>query len=138
MQRILRIKLQQIKLTKTILFQDGEIPLKLDLVLQQKPPIQMEPTKPIPLETEYIPTIREFPKAMKRILTNWLITCNNISAVFYILGASAYITFLAKYLEVQYSTSAAGGTVIAGTLIYMHLYQFTLAILRYIFLRDNV
>lgn len=94
--------------------QDGEIPLKLDLVLQQKPPIQMEPTKPIPLETEYIPTIREFPKAMKRILTNWLITCNNISAVFYILGASAYITFLAKYLEVQYSTSAAGGTVIAG------------------------
>ncbi|CAL1679963.1 unnamed protein product [Lasius platythorax] len=95
--------------------QDGEIPLKLDLTLQQKPPIQMEPMKPIPLETdEYIPTIREFPKAMKRILTNWLLTCNNISAVFYILGASAYITFLAKYLEVQYSTSAAGGTVIAG------------------------
>ncbi|XP_029161942.1 solute carrier organic anion transporter family member 4C1 [Nylanderia fulva] len=94
--------------------QDGEIPLKLDLMLQQKPPIQMEPTKPIPLETEYIPTIREFPTAMKRILTNWLITCNNISAVFYILGASAYITFLAKYLEVQYGTSAAGGTVIAG------------------------
>lgn len=97
--------------------QDGEIPLKLDLVLQQKPPIQMDPpnsTNPIPLETEYIPTIREFPKAMKRLLTNWLLTCNNLSGVFYILGASAYITFIAKYLEVQYGTSAAGGTVITG------------------------
>ncbi|KAL0126170.1 hypothetical protein PUN28_004945 [Cardiocondyla obscurior] len=94
--------------------QDGEVPLKLDLVLQQKPPIQMEPANPMPIEPEHIPTIREFPKAMKRLLTNWLLTCNNLSAVFYILGASAYITFLAKYLEVQYSTSTAGGTVIAG------------------------
>ena len=72
----------------------------------------MEPRKS--LETEYIPTIREFPKAMKRLLTNWLLTFNNLSGVFYVLGASAYITFLAKYLEIQYSTSAAGGTVIAG------------------------
>jgi len=80
----------------------------------------MEPTKPIPLETEYIPTIREFPKAMKRVLTNWLLTCNNLSTVFYILGASTYITFLAKYLEVQYNTSAASGTVIAGTSASIH------------------
>lgn len=117
-----------------MLFQDGEIPLKLDLMLQQKPPIQMEPTKPIPLETdnEYIPTIREFPKAMKRILTNWLLTCNNISAVFYILGASAYITFLAKYLEVQYSTSAAGGTVIAG--MYVNLHAFVLILFYFSYL----
>lgn len=78
----------------------------------------MEPTKPIPLEVEYIPTIREFPKAMKRLLTNRLLTCNNFSTVFYILGASPYITFLAKYLEVQFDTSAATGTVIAG--IYIH------------------
>ncbi|KYM97277.1 PREDICTED: solute carrier organic anion transporter family member 4C1 [Cyphomyrmex costatus] len=100
--------------SKDISKQDGEIPLKLDLVLEQKPPMQMDPVNPRPLEAEYIPTIREFPKALKRLLTNWLLTCNNLSAVFYILGASAYITFIAKYLEVQYSTSAAGGTVIAG------------------------
>ncbi|XP_017789813.1 PREDICTED: solute carrier organic anion transporter family member 5A1-like [Habropoda laboriosa] len=74
----------------------------------------IEPTKS--LETEDIPTMREFPKAMKRLLTNWLLTFNNLGGVFYVLGASAYITFLAKYLEVQYSTSAAGGTVIAGPL----------------------
>lgn len=91
----------------------------------------MEPMKPSPLEAEYVPTIREFPKAMKRVLTNWLLTCNNLSAVFYILGASAYITFLAKYLEVQYGTSAAGGTVIAGMDVDLHafvLIYFTLVI----------
>ncbi|XP_011147025.1 solute carrier organic anion transporter family member 4C1 isoform X1 [Harpegnathos saltator] len=100
--------------SKNIPKKDGEVPLKLDVVLQQKCVIHMEPSEPIPLEAEYIPTIREFPKAMKRLLTNWLLTCNNLSSVFYVLGGSVYFTFLAKYLEVQYSTSAAGGTVIAG------------------------
>lgn len=98
--------------------QNGEIPLKLDLELQQKPPIQMEPTSPLSLETEHVPTIRDFPKAMKRLLTNWRLTCNNLSAVFYVLGVSAYFTFFAKYLEIQYGTSAAGGTVITGRYIY--------------------
>ncbi|KZC05245.1 PREDICTED: solute carrier organic anion transporter family member 5A1 [Dufourea novaeangliae] len=91
---------------------DGSIPLKLHLDAQEQYMKPMEPRKS--LETEYIPTMREFPTAMKRLLTNWLLTFNNLSGVFYVLGASAYITFLAKYLEVQYSTSAAGGTVIAG------------------------
>lgn len=109
-----------------ILLQDGEIPLKLDLAVQQKPPIQMESTNPIPSETAYIPTIREFPKAMKRLLMNPLLTCNNLSAVFYILGASAYITFLAKYHEVQWGMSAAGGTVIAGTYINLQEYIYIL------------
>lgn len=102
-------------INEEIFIQDGEVPLKLDVVLQQKCAIPMEPSEPIPLEAEYIPTIREFPKAMKRLLTNWLLTCNNLSSVFYVLGGSVYFTFLAKYLEVQYSMSAAGGTVIAGT-----------------------
>ncbi|CAL7943801.1 unnamed protein product [Xylocopa violacea] len=91
---------------------DDSIPLKLHLTMQEQYMKPMEPRKS--LETEYIPTMREFPTAMKRLLTNWLLTFNNLSGVFYVLGASAYITFLAKYLEVQYSTSAAGGTVIAG------------------------
>nr|XP_012137032.1 PREDICTED: solute carrier organic anion transporter family member 5A1-like [Megachile rotundata] len=91
---------------------DGSIPLKLHLTVQEQ---YMKPSeKRKSLETEYIPTIREFPKATKRLLTNWLLTFNNLSGVFYVLGASAYITFLAKYLEVQYSTFAANGTVIAG------------------------
>ena len=91
---------------------DGSIPLKLHLTVQEQYMKPMEQRKS--LETVHIPTIREFPKTMKRLLTNWLLTFNNLSGVFYVLGASAYITFLAKYLEVQYSTFAANGTVIAG------------------------
>lgn len=60
------------------------------------------------------PSLKDFAKAFKRILSNRILSCNNVSAVFYILGASAYITFLAKYLEVQYSTSPGGGTMISG------------------------
>lgn len=109
---ILRIQMDSIILFFLFIFQDGSIPLKLHLTVQEQYMKPMEPRKS--LETEYIPTMREFPNAMKRLLTNWLLTFNNLSGVFYVLGASAYITFLAKYLEVQYSTSAAGGTVIAG------------------------
>lgn len=83
------------------------------MLQRQKSLVQMESTKPVPTEAEYVPTIREFPTAMRRLLTNRLLTCNNLSTVFYILGASTYITFLAKYLEVQYS-AAASGIVIAG------------------------
>ncbi|XP_078039882.1 organic anion transporting polypeptide 33Ea [Augochlora pura] len=93
---------------------DGSIPLKLHLTAQEQYMTPMEPRKS--LEIEYIPTMREFPTAMKRLLTNWLLTFNNLSGVFYVLGASSYITFLAKYLEVQYSKSAAGGTVVTGSI----------------------
>lgn len=92
--------------------EDGNIPLKLHLTAPEQYMNPMEPRKS--LEMEYIPTIREFPATMKRLLTNWLLTCNNLSAVFYILGDAPYFIFLAKYLEVQFSTSAASGTVIAG------------------------
>lgn len=93
---------------------NGELPLKLDLALQEKSTRSSLSIRSNSLKQEHVPTMKEFPAAMKRLLTNWLLTCNNLSGVFYVLGASAYITFLAKYLEVQYSTSAAGGTVIAG------------------------
>ncbi|XP_066600830.1 solute carrier organic anion transporter family member 74D [Prorops nasuta] len=93
---------------------DGEIPLKLDFERNEKQGNTTVERSPSVIEEKYVPTLREFPIAMKRILTNWLLTCNNLSGVFYVLGASAYFTFIAKYLEVQYGTSAAGGIVIAG------------------------
>ncbi|XP_043494438.1 solute carrier organic anion transporter family member 74D isoform X2 [Polistes fuscatus] len=102
---------------RNTLKKNGELPLKLEQALQEKSTrssLSIKSTNS--LKQEHVPTMREFPAAMKRLLTNWLLTCNNLSGVFYVLGASAYITFLAKYLEVQYNTSAAGGTVIAGPL----------------------
>lgn len=70
--------------------------------------------KPIPAEVENTPTMSEFVKTMKRLLSNRLLACNNLSSVFYVLGASVYITFSLKYLEVQFGASAAGGAMIAG------------------------
>lgn len=45
---------------------------------------------------------------------------NNLSAIFYILGASGYITYLSKYMEVQFQESAIY-TVITGKLT-IHIY----------------
>jgi hypothetical protein len=42
----------------------------------------------------------------------------NITAgVFYILGASGYMTYTVKYLETQFQKSAAGANMIAGTVM---------------------
>ncbi|KAK6626495.1 hypothetical protein RUM44_008968 [Polyplax serrata] len=56
----------------------------------------------------------DFKKAFKRVATNPLLIANNLTAVFYILGASGYINFYAKYAEVQYHQSAAFSSMIAG------------------------
>lgn len=61
-----------------------------------------------------IPTFKQFPAAMKRLFKNKLLMCNIISGIFYILGASAYFTFMSKYLEVQFHKSAADATIITG------------------------
>lgn len=61
-----------------------------------------------------IPTFSQFPAAMKRLFTNKLLMCNVISGIFYILGASAYMTFMSKYLEVQFHKSAADAIIITG------------------------
>lgn len=63
-----------------------------------------------------IPTFKQFPAAMGRLFRNKLLMCNIISGIFYILGASAYITFMSKYMEVQFHRSAADATIISGPL----------------------
>lgn len=60
------------------------------------------------------PSMKEFPKTVKRILTNKLLMCNIFSGVFYILSASPFISFIAKYMEVQFQTGPGGGTIIIG------------------------
>ncbi|XP_055550083.1 solute carrier organic anion transporter family member 74D [Wyeomyia smithii] len=60
------------------------------------------------------PQLKDFPKALMRLLKNKLLMFNIISGVFYILGSSGYITFLSKYIEVQFHKSTANATVITG------------------------
>lgn len=63
-----------------------------------------------------IPTFKEFPAAMKRLFKNKILMFNTISAIFYILGASVYFTFMSKYMEVQFHKSAADAVIITGPL----------------------
>lgn len=49
-----------------------------------------------------------------RLLRNKLLIFNIISAIFYILGAAGYMTFLTKYMEVQFHKSAQNATILVG------------------------
>lgn len=65
-------------------------------------------------EIEFVPTVSDFITSAKRLMMNPILTCNNFSGVFYILGASAYITFMSKYMEVLFGVSAAKSSMITG------------------------
>ncbi|XP_053662574.1 solute carrier organic anion transporter family member 74D [Anopheles marshallii] len=60
------------------------------------------------------PQLKDFPLALMRLLKNKLLMFNILSGIFYILGSSGYITFLSKYIEVQFHKSTANATVITG------------------------
>ncbi|XP_049283099.1 solute carrier organic anion transporter family member 74D [Anopheles funestus] len=60
------------------------------------------------------PQLKDFPVALIRLLKNKLLMFNILSGIFYILGSSGYITFLSKYIEVQFHKSTANATVITG------------------------
>uniref|UniRef100_A0A2M4BDH4 Solute carrier organic anion transporter family member n=1 Tax=Anopheles marajoara TaxID=58244 RepID=A0A2M4BDH4_9DIPT len=60
------------------------------------------------------PKLKDFPTALMRLLKNKLLMFNILSGIFYILGSSGYITFLSKYIEVQFHKSPANATVITG------------------------
>lgn len=90
--------------------EEGEIPLNIEK--------NQSTTRSMPAENEheYKPTLKDFITTFIRVTTNKILLANNLSAVFNILGVIPYMTFIAKYLEVQFGTSAAGGTVITGLL----------------------
>lgn len=55
---------------------------------------------------------------------------NIFSGVFYVLSAAPFMSFIAKYLEVQFNTSAGGGTLITGE-IYIVLCHFSVLFITY-------
>lgn len=65
-----------------------------------------------------IPQLKDFPTALKRLLKNKILICNIISTIFYILGASGYMTFMAKYMEVQFNKSSSDSTIITGLFLF--------------------
>jgi len=77
-------------------------------VKSDPPPIEEKPKAP---------TMKEFPAALKRICTNKLLVINIFSGIFYILGGTPFITYITKYLEVQFDKSAAGANIIIGPVV---------------------
>lgn len=66
------------------------------------------------VDADDFPKLKDFPKALLRLLRNKLLIYNIISGVFYILGAAGYMTFLSKYMEVQFHRTAQTATVVVG------------------------
>lgn len=56
-----------------------------------------------------------FVKAVKKLLINKVLMFNIFSGIFYILGSGGYITYIAKYVEVQFHRSSADATIVTGT-----------------------
>lgn len=51
----------------------------------------------------------------KRLMTNVILMCNNIAAVFYFMGYMPYWIFMPKYIETQFKQSASASSLITGT-----------------------
>ncbi|KAK3908254.1 Solute carrier organic anion transporter family member 74D [Frankliniella fusca] len=60
------------------------------------------------------PTLTGFWSSLMRLLKNKLLICNIWSGIFYILGGSAYITFITKYLEVQFQQASATASAVTA------------------------
>uniref|UniRef100_A0A1I8PEC0 Solute carrier organic anion transporter family member n=1 Tax=Stomoxys calcitrans TaxID=35570 RepID=A0A1I8PEC0_STOCA len=60
------------------------------------------------------PKLKDFPRALMRLLRNKLLIFNITSGIFYILGASAIMTFLTKYMEVQFHRNSQSATIVVG------------------------
>ena len=61
--------------------------------------------------------MKDFFASTKRILSNEMLMFNMFSVVFYVLTTLPFYEYIAKYLEVQFQTSAGGGTVVTGKIL---------------------
>lgn len=107
-------------------FQGGEERLKCELPQQKNQNNNKETTNPKETDTEmeYKPTMKDFMITMKRLLMNPILAYNNLSSIFFILGAAGHFTFMSKYVEVVFGVSAADNSMISGTSIQLcpHLF----------------
>ncbi|KAK3930526.1 Solute carrier organic anion transporter family member 74D [Frankliniella fusca] len=60
------------------------------------------------------PSLRDFPKAVKRLLHNDILMCRTASSVLHILPIAGIYTFLPKYLESQFRMPAHDAAFISG------------------------
>ncbi|KAL1123562.1 hypothetical protein AAG570_002639 [Ranatra chinensis] len=60
------------------------------------------------------PSLRDFPKAVRRLLKNDILMCRTASSVLHILPIAGLYTFLPKYLESQFRLAAHTANMVSG------------------------
>lgn len=83
-------------------------------IFLEESPLESNGVQQISGSIAEIPTIEQFPAAMKRLFKNKLLMSNFLGNIFFVLSSSVYFTFMSKYLEVQFHKSAADSTIITG------------------------
>lgn len=63
------------------------------------------------------PSIKDFPKAVRRLLKNDILLFRTASSVLHILPVAGLYTFLPKYLESQFRMAAHVANMISGNLV---------------------
>lgn len=78
-------------------------------------PTRLPTSKPQPKKTDTTkPSIRDFPRAMLKLLKNDILMFKTASSVFHILPIAGLYTFLPKYLESQFRLPAHHANMVSG------------------------
>lgn len=72
--------------------------------------------KPIVAPTKNKPQMKDFPAALMRLLTNKLLMYNLVAGIFYLLAAHGYMTYMSRYIEVQFNRVSSEATIVTGPL----------------------
>lgn len=89
--------------------EEGAEGLMADIDLSEK---DQELAQPIKVKSQ----LKDFPTALRRLVTNKLLMFNILAGVFYILGMGGFMTFMSKYIEVQFNKNKSDSTIVAGPL----------------------
>jgi hypothetical protein len=68
----------------------------------------------IKVATNKNPSLKDFPKAIRRLLKNDILVLRTASSVLHILPIAGLYTFLPKYLESQFRLAAHSANMISG------------------------
>ncbi|XP_055304283.1 solute carrier organic anion transporter family member 74D-like [Sitodiplosis mosellana] len=61
--------------------------------------------------------LKEFSKAIWRLISNKLVMFSRFSSVFYMLGFTGPLTYMGRQMEVQFNKTSSGGSIFTGPMI---------------------
>ncbi|BES92086.1 Solute carrier organic anion transporter [Nesidiocoris tenuis] len=89
-------------------------PKRLSTARQHTGAAVRTPTAIVSKKRKKNPSLRDFPKAIKRLLSNDILMCRTASSVLHILPIAGLYTFLPKYLESQFRLTAHAANMVSG------------------------